>query len=122
MNSLNEKETNNAYANLELYLSCKYEIFMQIDKNRDITIITDPYFFHKLDISNHKIVDEIYNFLIRQFKKIYPNSNMNYKHIAILFKKLSDGFIESYLLVKYDTKDVISDTMSIFFKGLEDKK
>ncbi|CAM3590686.1 TetR/AcrR family transcriptional regulator [Arcobacter aquimarinus] len=122
MNSLNEKETNNAYANLELYLSCKYEIFMQIDKNRDITIITDPYFFHKLDISNHKIVDEIYNFLIRQFKKIYPNSNMNYKHIAILFKKLSDGFIESYLLVKYDTKDVISDTMSLFFKGLEDKK
>ncbi|CAM3825040.1 TetR/AcrR family transcriptional regulator [Arcobacter cloacae] len=122
MNSLNEKETSDAWSNLELYLSCKYEIFMQIDKNRDTTVITDPYFFHKLDISNHKIVDEIYNFLIRQFKKLYPNSKMDYKHIAILFKKLSDGFIESYLLGKYDTKDVIKDTMNIFFKGLENKK
>ncbi|RXJ84343.1 TetR/AcrR family transcriptional regulator [Arcobacter cloacae] len=122
MNSLNEKQTNDAWSNLELYLSCKYEIFMQIDKNRDTTIITDPYFFHKLDISNHKIVDDIYNFLIKQFKKLYPNSKMDYKHIAILFKKLSDGFIESYLLGKYDTKDVIKDTMNIFFKGLANKK
>ena len=122
INSLNEIETSDASSNLELYLSCKYEIFMQIDKNRDTTVITDSYFFHKLDISNHKIVDEIYNFLIRQFKKLYPNSKMDYKHIAILFKKLSDGFIESYLLGKYDTKDVIKDTMNIFFKGLENKK
>jgi AcrR family transcriptional regulator len=122
MNSLNEKETTDAWANLELYLSCKYEIFMQIDKNRDERVTNDPYFFHKLDVSNHKIVDEIYDFLIRQFKKLYPNSKMDYKHISILFKKLSDGFIESYLLEKYDTKDVIKDTMNLFFTGLQRKK
>ena len=74
LDTLKSKETNNPKENLELYLSCKYEIFIQIDDNT-----TDPYFFHKLDISNHPIVDEIYEFLIRQFKQLYPNKNINYK-------------------------------------------
>jgi len=121
LDTLNEKETSNPKENLELYLASKYEIFIQIDKNREETLINDPYFFHKLDISNHKIVDEIYEYLIRQFKNIYPNNNLNYKHISTLFKKLSDGFIESYLLEKYDTKNIISDTMELFFHGLEKK-
>ena len=121
LDKLNENETANPMENLELYLSCKYEIFIQIDNNRDETLINDPYFFHKLDISNHAIVNEIYEFLIRQFKNLYPNSNMNYKHTVILFKKLSDGFIESYLLEKYDTKNIVEDTIKLFFYGLEKK-
>ena len=121
LETLKEKETQNPKENLELYLSCKYEIFIQIDKNTDDTITNDPYFFHKLDISNHAIVDEIYDFLIRQFKELYPNKNMNYKHIATLFKKLSDGFIESYLLEKYDTKNIVRDTIELFFYGLDKK-
>ena len=121
LEKLKEKETSNPKENLEIYLESKYEIFIQIDKNRDETLTNDPYFFHKLDISNHKIVDEIYDYLIRQFKKLYPNENMNYKHIATLFKKLSDGFIESYLIEKYDTKNIVSDTIELFFHGLEKK-
>ena len=121
LEKLKEKETSNPKENLEIYLESKYEIFIQIDKNRDETLTNDPYFFHKLDISNHKIVDEIYEYLIRQFKKMYPNENMNYKHIATLFKKLSDGFIESYLIEKYDTKNIVSDTIELFFHGLEKK-
>ena len=121
LDKLNENETTNPMQNLELYLSCKYEIFIQIDNNRDKTLINDPYFFHKLDISNHAIVNEIYEFLIRQFKNLYPNSQMNYKHTVILFKKLSDGFIESYLLEKYDTKNIVEDTIKLFFYGLEKK-
>jgi AcrR family transcriptional regulator len=121
LDTLKEKETQNPKENLELYLSCKYEIFIQIDNNTDDTITNDPYFFHKLDISNHAIVDEIYEYLIRQFKHLYPNKNMNYKHISTLFKKLSDGFIESYLIEKYDTKNIISDTLELFFHGLEKK-
>ena len=116
LETLKSKEKNNAKENLELYLSCKYEIFIQIDNNT-----TDPYFFHKLDISNHPIVDEIYDFLIRQFKQLYPNKDMNYKHVSTLFKKLSDGFIESYLIEKYDTKNIINDTIELFFHGLEKK-
>ena len=121
LENLKEKETSNPKENLEIYLESKYEIFIQIDKNRDETLTNDPYFFHKLDISNHKIVDEIYEYLIRQFKKMYPNENMNYKHISTLFKKLSDGFIESYLIEKYDTKNIVSDTIELFFHGLEKK-
>ncbi|MDY0051715.1 MAG: TetR/AcrR family transcriptional regulator [Aliarcobacter sp.] len=114
--TLKFKEKNNPKENLELYLACKYEIFIQIDNNT-----TDPYFFHKLDISSHPIVDEIYDFLIRQFKQLYPNKDMNYKHVSTLFKKLSDGFIESYLIEKYDTKNIINDTIELFFHGLEKK-
>ena len=121
LDKLNENEINDPMKNLELYLSCKYEIFIQIDNNRDETLTNDPYFFHKLDISNHPIVDEIYEFLIRQFKQLYPNKNINYKHLSTLFKKLSDGFIESYLIEKYDTKNIINDTIELFFYGLEKK-
>ena len=121
LDKLNEKETTNPMQNLELYLSCKYEIFIQIDNNRDETLTNDPYFFHKLDISNHAIVNEIYEFLIKQFKSLYPDSQMDYKHIVILFKKLSDGFIESYLLKRYDTKDIVENTIKLFFYGLEKK-
>ena len=46
---------------------------------------------------------------------------MDYRHTVILFKKLSDGFIESYLLKKYDTKNIVEDTMRLFFNGLEKK-
>lgn len=121
LDTLKEKETQNPKENLELYLSCKYEIFIQIDNNTDDIITNDPYFFHKLDISNHPIVDEIYEYLIRQFTQLYPNKDMNYKHISTLFKKLSDGFIESYLIEKYDTKNIVSDTIELFFHGLEKK-
>ncbi len=117
---LKEKETSNPKENLELYLSCKYEIFIDIDKNKTVT--SDPYFFYKLNISNHPIVDEIYEFLIRQFRQFFPNSQMNYKHTAILFKKLSDGFIESYLLEKYDTQNIIEETISLFFEGLKNSE
>jgi AcrR family transcriptional regulator len=121
LDKLNENETDNPMQNLELYLACKYEIFIQIDNNRDETLTNDPYFFHKLDISNHAIVNEIYEFLIRQFKSLYPKEDMDYGHIVILFKKLSDGFIESYLLKKYDTKDIVENTIKLFFYGLEKK-
>lgn len=121
LDTLKLKETKNPKKNLELYLSCKYEIFIQIDNNKEETITNDPYFFHKLDISNHIIVDEIYDFLIKQFKQIYPDKNMNYKHVSTLFKKLSDGFIESYLIEKYDTKNIVRDTIELFFYGLEKK-
>jgi AcrR family transcriptional regulator len=121
LDTLKQKETQNPKENLELYLSRKYEIFIQIDNNTDDTITNDPYFFHKLDISNHPIVDEIYEYLIRQFKLLYPNKDLNYKHISTLFKKLSDGFIESYLIEKYDTKNIVSDTIELFLYGLEKK-
>lgn len=113
---LKEQETTNAMENLKLYLQCKYEIFIQIDKNSPMT--SDPYFFHKLDIANHPIVLEIYEFLQRQFQQLSPHTKISYRHQAILFKKFSDGFIESYLLEKYDTSNIVEDTIHQFFNGV----
>lgn len=113
---LKEQETLHAKDNLKLYLHCKYEIFIQIDKNNPMT--SDPYFFHKLDIANHPIVLEIYEFLQRQFKRLDNSKKESYLHEAILFKKFSDGFIESYLLKKYDTHNIVENTMDHFFKGI----
>jgi AcrR family transcriptional regulator len=114
---LKEHETLHPKENLKLYLQCKYEIFIQIDKNSPMT--SDPYFFHKLDIANHPIVLEIYEFLQRQFKRLDESKKDNYLHQAILFKKFSDGFIESYLLEKYDTTHIVENTVHQFFKGID---
>lgn len=114
---LKENETQNSIENLKLYLQCKYEIFIQIDKNSPMT--SDPYFFHKLDIANHPIVLEIYEFLQRQFKNLDTTQSLNHLHQAILFKKFSDGFIESYLLSKYDITHIVDDTIQQFFHGIK---
>lgn len=114
---LKEQERQNPMENLKLYLQCKYEIFIQIDKNSPMT--SDPYFFHKLDIANHPIVLEIYEFLETQFKTLDSSKKINHHHQAILFKKFSDGFIESYLLEKYDTKNIVENTINQFFKGID---
>ena len=34
-------------------------------------IIDDPFFFHKLDVMNHNVVRKIYQFLAKQFEKIF---------------------------------------------------
>lgn len=112
---LKEHRKDNAIENLKLYLKCKYEIFIQIDKNSPMT--SDPYFFHKLDIANHPIVLEIYEFLQQQFEALDKEKRENSFHQAILFKKFSDGFIESYLLKPYEISNIVEQTLRQFFKG-----
>lgn len=119
LHQLNEHEVVDPLENLKLYLRYKYEIFIQIDHARKEPITNDPYFFHKLDISNHSVVQSIYDFLVRQFKRLLPSEGINHKHVAILFKKFSDGFIESYLYGEVDTKGIVDETIDLFFNGIE---
>lgn len=117
-----QNETENPRENLELYLKAKYKIFIQIDKKDNYPIIDDPFFFHKLDVINHPVVMKIYQFLAKQFRLIYKFENLEEAmHFTILFKKLSDGYIESYMLKKFDTTNIVEDTMNHFFKGLDNK-
>lgn len=118
LKNLNEHETSEPRKNLELYLQYKYEIFLRIDQHRNQPITNDPYFFHKLDVSNHAVVGNIYNFLVRQFKLLLPTQHTNHMHIAILFKKFSDGVIESYLYHEFDTGGIIEETIEWFFNGV----
>jgi len=114
-----ENETDSPMKNLELYLKAKYKIFIQIDKKSNYPIIDDPFFFHKLDVINHPVVTKIYQFLEKQFEKIFKNKQkIDAMHLTILFKKLSDGYIESYMLKKFDTTNIVEDTMEHFFHGL----
>ncbi len=116
LDELNDKETKDPIENLKIYLNAKYKIFIQIDKNKNYPITNDPFFFHKLDVINHSIVDDIYSYLKRQFISLFPNSKYDYYHLTILFKKFSDGFIESYLLKKYNNSSIVDETLELFLK------
>ncbi len=117
---LTQNETNEPIENLKLYLTAKYKIFIQIDKKDNYPIIDDPFFFHKLDVMNHNVVRKIYQFLAKQFGKIFKEKDsQEAMHLTILFKKLSDGYIESYMLKKFDTTNIVEDTMNHFFHGLD---
>ena len=123
MQILDSKRTNIPLKNLENYLKYKYEIFIQIDENKNLPIINDPYFFHKLDISNYPIVEEIYIYLELQFRDIIKEPFISHRNLAILFKKFSDGFIESYIIEAFDTKNIIDTTLDMFLNGvIKDKR
>lgn len=119
INKLNEKKTTDPIKNLENYLKYKYETFIRIEKDTNLPITEDPYFFHKLDIINHPIVHDIYEYLEDQFKVILPNCTCSYLHLSVLFKKFSDGFIESYIIESYDTVDIIKKTIDLFLTGIK---
>ena len=116
LKELNNKETKDPIENLRTYLDAKYKIFLQIDRNKKDPITNDPFFFHKLDVINHPIVNDIYNFLQKQFQELLPNSKYDYYHITMLFKKFSDGFIESYLVKKYNNENIVDETLELFLK------
>ncbi|MBU3013674.1 TetR/AcrR family transcriptional regulator [Poseidonibacter lekithochrous] len=118
MGILNSKKTNIPLKNLENYLKYKYEIFIQIDENKNLPIINDPYFFHKLDISSNPVVEEIYIYLELQFKHIIKEPHISHRNLAILFKKFSDGFIESYITEEFETKNIIDITLDMFLNGV----
>lgn len=111
---LSSGEGEDPLENLKLYLRYKYDIFIH---DRSVSEGKDPYFFHKLDISDHIVVRNIYDFLIRQLRVLIPDDKMNHAHLAILFKKLSDGFIESYLYEECKPEEMVDETIRLFFEG-----
>ncbi|MGB6329912.1 MAG: TetR/AcrR family transcriptional regulator [Halarcobacter sp.] len=122
LKNLENEKTDDPYNNLAVYLKYKYEIFIKNNESESNPITNDPYFFHTLDVANHPIVDDIYVYLENQFKLIIEEPHISYKHIAILFKKFSDGFIESYILEPYEIENIIDHTITMFLNGLLRKK
>ncbi|HQS67470.1 MAG TPA: TetR/AcrR family transcriptional regulator [Sulfuricurvum sp.] len=119
--NLKSNEGSDPLENLKTYLKYKYAIFIQTEHERNKPITSDPYFFHKLDISNHSVVDELHQYLIRQLRSLIPCKNTNHKHLAIIFKKISDGFIESYLYGECQSDHIVDETIEIFFQGVRIK-
>jgi AcrR family transcriptional regulator len=118
IDALHENQTNNAKDNLAFYLKYKYEAIINNESN---PLSNDPYFFHKLDIISHPIVNEIYSYLENQFEQLSTDERVSNKHLAILFKKFSDGFIESYIIKSYPSDDITNLTLEMFFNGFNHK-
>ena len=117
---LETKQTKDPIENLKLYLNLKYKIFLHIDKNNTDPIANDPFFFPKLDIINHPVVIKIHKFLSTQFDNIYKDKDIDVIHLTILFKNLSDGYIESYLTKKFETENIVDKTINTFFNGINE--
>lgn len=117
--NLKEHEGSDPLENLKIYLTYKYANFIQTDQHRQEPMMNDPYFFHKLEISNHSVVEEIYQYLVRQLRILLPSENTNHKHLAILFKKLSDGFIESCLYGECQAGQIVDETIDMFLHGVK---
>lgn len=115
---LHKNQTDDAMSNLKLYLEHKYNYFIANKKSIELSLAYDPFFFHKLNTDKNHPMDKIFKFLANQFKEILKDDKKDYIHIAILFKKLSDGYAESFKMKKFDTSNIIDDTIDLFLNGL----
>jgi AcrR family transcriptional regulator len=117
---LQENSTDNPMSNLKLFLHYAYEPFINNKKGKavDISIENDPFFFHNLNTNDSQPMDGLYKYLEKQFKKIIKDDTLDYYHLAVLFKKLADGYTESYMIKEFDTSNVIEDTINLFFNGV----
>lgn len=118
LKKLNSNKTADPIENLKLYLKYKYHYFISYEKSIELSLAHDPFFFHKLNQHKSHPMDKIFEFLSKQFQEILKDKSEDYIHIAILFKKLSDGYIQSYKVKKFDTTTVIEDTINLFLNGL----
>lgn len=119
---LNDNQSKDPVSNLKLYLQYKYNCFMANNQSIELSLAHDPFFFHKLNTKSSHPMDKIFEFLAKQFKEILQNDTIDHKHIAILFKKLSDGYIESYKIKEFNTAHAIDDTIKLFLYGILSSK
>jgi len=113
-----KKQTDNSIDNLKLYLKYKYKYFTTNKKSIELSLGHEPFFFHKLNKHKQHPMKKIFNFLAIQFKDILKNDEIDYNHIAILFKKVSDGYIESHKMKEFDTTNAIDNTINLFLNGI----
>ncbi len=116
---LNDNQTDDPISNLKLYLEYKYNYFINNKKSFESSLTNDPFFFHKLNLNKNHPMDGVFEFLAKQFEQILKkHDTVDCKHIAILFKKLSDGYTESYMIKEFDTTNVIEETIEVFLNGI----
>ena len=118
---LKKLEGKDPIENLKTYLNYKYTEFTRPDYQKETSTTYDSYFFHKLEILHHEVVDDINNYLARQIRILIPTDETHSQHLAILFKKLSDGFIISYLSDLCSSEDITNKTLDMFLHGVEHK-
>ncbi|NOQ29660.1 MAG: TetR family transcriptional regulator [Helicobacteraceae bacterium] len=117
LTQLNENAGGDPLENLKLYLRYKYEPFVANRDSIEHTITSDPFFFHKLNSDSSQVMSCIYDFIAKQLSNILDQPLEECMRSAILFKKLSDGYTESYIIKKFDIINAIDETISLFLDG-----
>ena len=117
---LEESSTDDPMSNLKLFLHYAYEPFIKNQKGKivDISLENDPFFFHNLNTNDSQPMDGLYKYLEKQLKEILKDDALDCYHLAVLFKKLADGYTESYMIKNFDTTNAIDDTINLFFNGI----
>jgi AcrR family transcriptional regulator len=113
---LEENSTNDPMSNLKLFLQYTYDPLINYDKSVEISLENDPFFFHNLNTNDSQPMYGLYSYLEKQFKGI-ADEDIDCYHMAVLFKKFADGYTESYMIKKFDTTNIIDETMYYFFNG-----
>jgi len=119
---LTSKQITDPIENLKLYLKYKYKYFIANQKSIELSLAHDSFFFHKLNMHKKHPMDAIFDFIAKQLEQIVQDDKLDYKHLAILFKKLSDGYAESHKMKNFDTTKVIDDTIDLFLNGVSSLK
>ena len=110
-------QTDNSEENIKTFIKIKYSYFLQKRKAIESNIKTDPLFFHKLYAGEENPMNNVYKLLEKNIELFLKDDTKNYQQLAICFNRLSDGFIEDWMMRDFDLLNEIDTTFDMFFRG-----
>ena len=112
-------QTDNPEENIKTFIKLKYSYFVQKRKAIESNIKTDPLFFHKLYTGEENPMNNVYKLLEENIELFLKDDTKNYQQLAICFNRLSDGFIEDWMMRDFDLLNEIDTTFDMFFSGVQ---
>lgn len=113
-----ENQIDKPKENIKFFIKLKYSYYIQKRKAIESNIVTDPFFFHKVYSGSQNPMNEVYKLLEKNIKLILQDETKNYTLLAICLNRLSDGFIEDWLISDLDLLNEIDTTFNMFFNGI----
>ncbi|MEA3553959.1 MAG: TetR/AcrR family transcriptional regulator [Campylobacterota bacterium] len=113
-----ENQTDEPKENIKFFIKLKYSYYIQKRKAIESNIVTDPFFFHKVYSGSQNPMNEVYKLLEKNIKLILQDDTKNYTLLSICLNRLSDGFIEDWLISDLDLLNEIDTTFNMFFNGI----
>ena len=111
-------QTDNPEKNIKTFIKMKYSYFIQKRKAIESNIKTDPLFFHKLYTGEENPMNNVYKLLEENIELFLKDNTKNYQQLAMCFNRLSDGFVEDWMMRDFDLINEIDTTFDMFFSGV----
>ncbi len=112
-------QTDNPEENIKTFIKIKYSYFIQKRKAIESNIKTDPLFFHKLYTGEENPMNNVYKLLEENIELFLKDDTKNYQQLAMCFNRLSDGFVEDWMMRDFDLLNEIDTTFDMFFSGVK---